>query len=110
MTLLCCPPGYAYRDGVCCVAGPDDGGARKMASDVWICNDSMAFGEGLCSRSFARFLNDERPNLEDSLSRELDRPGVFLELEGGGGNCGLAVAVDALGGIAIEVGLLLKPD
>ena len=102
--------GFAYRDGVCCVAGPEDAGARKMASDVCMCNDSMEFGEGLCSRSLARFLNEARPNLEDSLSRELDRPGAFLEPEGGGGKCGLAVIVDALGGIAIEVGRLLKPE
>ncbi len=70
----------------------------------------MAFGDGLCSRSLARFLNEERPNLEESLSRELDRPGAFLEAPGGGGNCGLCVIMDALGGKAIEVGRLWKPD
>ena len=71
-----------------------------------MCNDSIAFGAGLCS--LFRFLNEERLNLEDSLSREADRPGPFRE--GGGGNCGLDVTLVALWGITMEPGRLWKPD
>lgn len=60
-----------------------------------MCNDSMALGAGLCSRSLFLFLNDERLNFVDSLSRDAERPGPFLE-GGGGGNCGFDVTLVAL--------------
>ena len=46
----------------------------------------------------------------DNLSRDDDRPGGFLELEGGGGKCGLDVTLVALCGIIMDVGRLGKPE
>ena len=62
----------------------------------------MALGAGLWS--LCRFLNEDRLNLEASLSRDADRP-VPLR-DGGGGNCGFEVALVALEGITIDPGRL----
>jgi hypothetical protein len=84
--LVCCSCYKVVRSycGVArCASRPGDAGARCIASDVLICNDSMALGPGLCS--LFRFRNEDRLNFEASLSRDADRPGPFLA--GGGGNC-----------------------
>jgi hypothetical protein len=73
---------------------------------VFICSDSIALGAGLCS--LFRFLNEARLNFEDSLSRDADRPGPFLE--GGGGNCEEELMLVALDGMTIDPGRLWKPD
>jgi hypothetical protein len=59
-------------------------------------------GAGLCSG--LRFLKDERLNLDDSLSREAERPGPFLG--GGGGNCWFGVILVALEGTTMDPGRL----
>jgi hypothetical protein len=85
---------------------PGDAGARYMASDVLICSDSIALGVGL--ESLFRFLKEAKLNFDDSLSRDAERPGPFLE--GGGGNCEVEDALVALDGITMDPGRLWKPD
>lgn len=74
-----------------------------------ICNDSMALGPGLPSRSPFRCRNEDKLNFEDSLSRDAERPGPFLA-GGGGGNWGFEVMLVALDGTTIDPGRLWKPD
>jgi len=101
----------AYCDVARWAIKPGDAGTRMMASEVLMCSESMALGPGLCS--LLRFLNEARPSLETSLSREADRPDPCRGGGGGGGgggNWALEVMLVALEGITTDAGRLWKPD